>query len=53
MNLASTLTQSALNWWPWLDRSHKNVRKVELRAHLTPDAVKVEDNAKSRAKAIK
>ncbi|MGQ0653086.1 MAG: alpha/beta fold hydrolase [Betaproteobacteria bacterium] len=93
-------------WWPWLDRTHQNVRKAEPRidpqqltlrvreamkqpysyqeawrtalgwpwrerikglekkiryiaapqdvfAHLTPDAAKVEDNAKSRAAAIK
>ena len=93
-------------WWPWLDRKHQNVRKVEPRidprqltlrlreamkqpegyqaawrealaypwrerirglekkiatiaapqdvfAHLSPDAVKVEDDAKSRARAIR
>jgi pimeloyl-ACP methyl ester carboxylesterase len=92
-------------WWPWQNRTHRNVRKVEPRidpqaltlrvreamkqpgsyqpawrealawpwrerirglekklrtiaapqdvfAHLTPDAVRVEDNAKSRAMAL-
>jgi pimeloyl-ACP methyl ester carboxylesterase len=93
-------------WWPWLDRTHRNVRKVEPRidpqqltlrvreamkqpesyqaawrealaypwrerikgletkiatiaapqdvfAHLTPSATRVEDNARSRAEAIR